>query len=88
MKMLAEVSRALQDVFGKCAEEANEQVQVIQRRRKFTPAVLAEAFILAFLRKPNAGSVDIAAMAAACGVPVSPQAVDQRFSGKLVEFFE
>lgn len=88
MRMLSQVARALQQVFGHCAEEANLAAGVIQRQRKFTPTSLAQTFILAYLQKPDASVTDLAAMAVASGVEVSPQAVEQRFSEKLAAFFE
>lgn len=88
MGMIARIAVALQEVFGACADEANEASGVIQRRRKFTPQGLAQAFVLALLQNPKADSEDIATMAAASGIDVSHQAVDQRYSPRLVEFFK
>jgi hypothetical protein len=87
MKILANVAQALQTVFHDYAEEVNEEVKAVIRRRKFTPASLAESFILALLAKPESNGEDIALMAAACGVSVSPQAVEQRYSQRLCDFF-
>jgi hypothetical protein len=88
MCMLSQVARALQQVFGRCAEEANRVAGVIQRQRKFTPTSLAQSFILAHVQKPDASVTDIAAMATASGVSVTPQAIEQRFSERLAKFFE
>ena len=62
--------------------------QVIQRKRKFTPQALAQSFILALLQNPKANGEDIASMAAASGIEVSPQAVEQRYSPQLADFFQ
>ena len=88
MSIVPKVVKTLQGVFGSCAESANEETKVIKRRRKFTPQTLAAAFILALLRNPKANSEQIAAMAAASGVVVSHQAVEQRYSPELAEFFK
>ncbi len=82
------VRDALQGTFLKSAEEANEQTAAIRRRRKFTPSTLAQAFILALLQNPKASHDDIACVAAASGVDVSPQAVEQRYSPSLAAFFK
>lgn len=41
MNIIAKVAAALQGVFGACADIANEESKVIQRKRKFTPQALA-----------------------------------------------
>lgn len=87
MKILTKVAHALQTVFCHHAEEVNRETRAVIRRRKFTPASLAESFILALLAKPEANGEDIALMAAACGVNISPQAVEQRYSPRLCDFF-
>lgn len=87
MKILAKVAHALQTVFHDHTEEANREVRAVIRRRKFTPSSLAKSFILSLLAKPGANGEDIALMAAACGVNVSPQAVEQRYSQSLCDFF-
>jgi len=86
--IIAKVAEALQGVFGVCADLANEESKVIQRKRKFTPQALAQAFVLALLQNPKANGEDIASMAAAGGMEVSHQAVEQRYSPRLVEFFK
>lgn len=88
MNMIAKAAAALQSVFGACADIANEESKVIQRRRKFTPQSLAQAFVLGLLLNPKANSEDMASMAAASGVEVSHQAVEQRYSPRLAEFFQ
>lgn len=88
MNMIAKAAAALQGVFGASADIANEESKVIQRKRKFTPQTLAQAFVLALLQNPKANSEDIASMAAASGIEISPQAVEQRYSSRLAEFFQ
>src|SRR5690242_8689131 len=88
MCMVARMARALESVFSQAVEEASEEVRVILRQRKFTPVSLAKTFILGLLANPNASQQDLAAAAAAAGVQVSPQAIDQRYSRQLREFFE
>ena len=85
--IVGKVRDALKGTFLISAEEANEQTGAIKRIRKFTSSTLAQAFILAFLQNPKASHGDIASVAAASGVDVSPQAVEQRYSESLGAFF-
>lgn len=87
MGIVARVCNALRTTFEKSTVEANKQTRAIKRVRKFTPLTLAQSFIVALLQNPKASSDDIASMAAASGVDLSPQAVEQRYSSCLVAFF-
>jgi hypothetical protein len=86
MQILAKVGLALQRVFGECAQAAADATGVIGRRRKFTALSLARTFVLGFLHKPDASDEDLARIAVQCGADVSPQAIAQRHTPKLVAF--
>jgi len=88
MPTLTTIARSVQSLLGPVAEEVATAIPVIRRRRKFTAATLARTFILGFLAKPNASEKDLARTAARCGVLVTPQAVEQRFTDTLVLFLE
>ena len=88
MSILTRTAVALQTLLSSVAEDVARHVPVVKRRRKFSPALLAQTFILGFLAKPNASDEDLARMAARCGVLVTPQAVEQRFTETLVTFLE
>ena len=47
---------------------------------------LARTFVLGFLHKPDASDEDLSSIAPNCGADVSPQAIDQRHTPKLVAF--
>jgi hypothetical protein len=49
---------------------------------------LARTFILGFLQNSDASDEELAQMASTCGVEVTPQAIEQRHTPKLVAFFE
>ena len=87
MGIVARMASVLQSVFSECAEEANRRSGAVRRVRKFDAGSLAQTFLLGLLHRPTANSEQLAATAAACGVEVSPQAIDQRYSPKLCEFF-
>ena len=88
MSIVTRTARAVQAVLGPLAEDVAATVPVIRRRRLFGPATLARTFVLGFLAKPDATAVDLARTAARCGVPVSPQAIAQRYTDALARFLE
>lgn len=87
MKTVERLADLLQSTFGSLAQEAAEESGVIRRKRKFDAATLAKTFILALVAKPTANSEDIASMAVSVGLRVSPQAIEQRYGGRLNAFF-
>lgn len=88
MDIVAKVGTAIQTLFGPIAEKAGQESGVIVRRRKFNCFSLAKTFVLGFLKKPDASDEELAQIAVQCGAEVTPQAIDQRHSPKLVKFFE
>ena len=88
MAIVTKVVAAVQGLLGAAADEAAEESAVIQRQRKFSASTLARTFVFGFLDKPDASDEDLAQMAARCGVEVTPQAVEQRFSTRMVAFLE
>lgn len=88
MKIVAKMRGALQELFGQLAEEAAESSGVIRRKRKFTGMSLAATFVLGFLHKPTASDEDLAQIALQYGVEVTPQAIDQRHTPRLVTFLD
>jgi hypothetical protein len=88
MAIVTKVARLLEGLLTPWAEEVAREVPVVKRQRKFSPATLAQTFILGFLAKPRASDEDLARMAARCGVPVTTQAVEQRFTQVTVDFLE
>jgi hypothetical protein len=88
MGIITKVGLALQQLFGDCAEQAAQTSGVIVRQRKFTCFSLAKTFVLGFLRKPKASADDLAQIAVQCGAEVTPQAIDQRQTPRLVQFLK
>jgi hypothetical protein len=86
MSILARVAASLQQLFGPLAQEAADEAGVIRRQRKFTALSLARTFVLGFLRHPEASDEQLAQMAVCCGAAVTPQAIDQRHTPRLVQF--
>ena len=80
MPSLAQVSTALQHVLTTVAEEAAHEAGCVQRARCFTGATWVQTLVFGCLAQPEPSLTDLAQTAAALGVPVSPQAIAQRFT--------
>ena len=86
MRIVKRVAAAVQTVFTSLSQEVGEASGIIKRRRKFDASTLAQTLVFGFLQNPRAKDEDLARMAAICGVPVTPQAIEQRFTWVLVHF--
>jgi hypothetical protein len=87
MGTLSKVTGALQSVLTVQANRLARQCGVVQRERKLSGATLAQALVLGWLHRPEASVEQLAQVAAACGRPVCPQAIDQRFHERTANFF-
>ena len=88
MGILTKAGVAMQRLFGDVAQTAADESGVIERTRKFTALSLARTFVLGFLRNPKTSDEKLAQMAVSCGVEVTPQAIEQRHTPKLVAFLQ
>jgi Transposase DDE domain. len=88
MGILAKVGAAVQRLFGDIAQSAADDSGVIQRTRRFTALSLARTFVLGFLQNPKASDEKLAQIAVQCGAEVTPQAIEQRHSPRLVDFLQ
>lgn len=86
MRIVEQVAAAVQVVLISLSQEVGKVSGIIRRERKFDAATLAQTLVFGFLRNPRARDEDLAQMAAVCGVPVTPQAIGQRFNWALVAF--
>lgn len=88
MEILAKVGAALQQCFGTLVQRAADSSGVIGRQRKFTARSLARTFVLGFLENPKASDERLAQIAVSCGAEVTPQAIEQRYTPRLVAFLQ
>jgi hypothetical protein len=88
MQPVFRIAEALQVVLTTAANRIAKSSGAIQRQRKFTGASLAQTFVFGWLNNPSATMEELAQMAACCGTVVSPQAIGQRLTGKLIDFFK
>src|SRR5947209_7569759 len=84
---LAELHPVLHDLFHDTADQLARAVGFCQRARKLTGPVFAQALVFSFLDNPKATLDDFADTAEdELGIPVSPQAFDQRFTAAAADF--
>lgn len=88
MTSIASVAQALQTVLTTDATQAARLSGCIQRQGKFTGASLCQTLVFGWLANPQATLSQLCQMAAACGVTVSPQGLDQRFTPELAACLE
>jgi hypothetical protein len=87
MSTVSQVTKALQSVLTVQANQLARRYGAVQRERKLSGATLAQALVLGWLHRPDATIEQLAQTAAACGQPVRPQAIDQRFREPTANFF-
>jgi len=85
MSILTQVSRALQPLLTTVANTIARQTGFLRRRRKLTGAKFVQTLVFGWLAAPQATLEELAQTAAALGVPVSPQALDQRFTPQAAD---
>jgi len=77
---LTQVATAMQHVLTTVADEAARTSGCVRRPRVFTGASLVQTLVFGCLGTPLPSLDNLAQTAAALGVPVTPQAIDQRFT--------
>lgn len=80
MTSLAELVPTLQTLLTTTADQAGRDSGLIQRVRAFTGATFVQTLVFGWLATPDATLENLAQTAAVRGVPVSAQAIADRFS--------
>jgi hypothetical protein len=88
MPSIASLSAALQWVLTTQAEHLARQHGAIQRQRCFSGATLVQTLVFGWLGRPDASLEELTQTAASLGVPVTPQALAQRFTSQLAATLE
>jgi Transposase DDE domain len=84
MGIIGKMATLLQSTLGPELDTIGRQTGVIQRKRKFSGASLLKMMVLTVMKSPNATIAEFAATAAQLGVLVTPEAVEKRFTDKLI----
>jgi hypothetical protein len=79
MATIPQVAGVLREVLGPVAERAARATGFVQRASKLTGACFVQTLVFGWLAWPQARLAQLAQMAAALGVPISAQALDERF---------
>lgn len=82
---VADLAATLQSVFTVDADDAAAAAGFIRRRRQFSGATFVQTLTFGWLANPHAALDELAELAADLGCPVSPQALDQRFTPSAVD---
>lgn len=88
MVTIAQLGQTLRTLFTSTAEAVGRSSGFVQRRSKLDGAALAQTLVFGFLADPQATLEELAQTAAAVGVPISPQGLDQRCGEAAAGFLE
>lgn len=88
MTTIADLAQSLQTVFTTTAERLARTTGFVQRTSKLTGAVFAQAVVFGWLADPHASLEALAQTAAAVGVSISAQGLDQRLGEAAATFLE
>jgi hypothetical protein len=81
------VASLMQTLLLEDAESVARETGFQKRSSKLSASQFAQAIVLGFLADPDITLDELAQTAAQVDAPVSPQAIDQRFTSRTVEFF-
>jgi hypothetical protein len=84
--ILRALGPTLQLALGPELDRLGRDTGAIRRRRRFSGATLLKTLVVTLLKAPAATHEDYAVTAATLGVPVTPRAVEKRFTPALVAF--
>jgi hypothetical protein len=85
MTTIAQVSTALQYVLQEVAEKAGRDSGFIKRERKLSGASFVQTLVFGWMANPSGSLEELSQAAATCGVEISPQGLDARFSARAAE---
>jgi hypothetical protein len=88
MTTIADLAQTLQEVLTTTADALARKTGFVQRASKLTGAAFAQALVFGWLATPHATVEALAQAAAAVGVTISPQGLDQRMGESAAVFME
>ena len=88
MTTVAELGSHLQTLFTDVANHLARRSGFVQRTSKLTGAAFAQALVFGWLANPQAALPELAQAAAAAGVSISPQGLEQRCTEAAAIFLE
>ncbi|MCA1599794.1 MAG: IS4 family transposase [Chloroflexi bacterium] len=88
MTTVADLTQSLQTLFTTTADQVARRTGFVQRTSKLTGAAFVQALVFGWLANPQASVEGLAQAAAAVGVAISAQGLDQRFTEAAAVFLE
>jgi hypothetical protein len=85
MTTVAQVSEAMQRLLTEVANAAGVSSGLVQRQRKLSGATFVQTLVFGWMANPQASIEELSQSAATCGVKISPQGLDQRFTVQASE---
>lgn len=80
MTTIPQVARAMREILTTTADDAARTTRFVQRQSRLGGATFSQTLVFGFLGNPQASLEELAQTAAAVGVTITPQALDQRFT--------
>jgi DDE family transposase len=80
MTTITQVSQTLQPLLTEVAQALGRSSGFVQRRSKLDAASFVQTLVLGWLDKPDSSLAELCQMAAAVGVSITPQGLDNRFT--------
>jgi Transposase DDE domain len=80
MTTIPQVARALREILTTTADRAARDTRFVQRTSPLGGATFSQTLVFGFLGNPQATLEELTQTAAALGLNISPQALDQRFT--------
>jgi hypothetical protein len=88
MTTVPQLTQTLQTLFTTTADQLARRTGFVQRRSKLSGALFAQALVFGWLANAQASLENLAQAAAAVGVAISPQGLDQRCGEAAAAFLE
>jgi hypothetical protein len=85
MTTIPHVAQAMQTVLSDVANDAARATKFVQRRSKMDGAKFVQTLVFTWLAKPKASLGELSQTAAALGVAITPQGIDERFTPEAAE---
>jgi len=86
MSNLVDIADAMQTVLKEEANRLAKETEFIKRQRKFSGASFAQTLVFGWMANPESSLEELQQAAAAAGVDVTAQAIDQRFTKEAATF--
>lgn len=85
---IAQMSQALQKVFGEMADKVAHETKFVQRESKMTGSKFLQIWVLGFLQHPKASLNILCQVAEDLGVAITKQGMQKRLTPSAVRFME